>query len=69
MLTAGVSIGRQTDRSRTAASYRRILDEIKRPFEILGSHAYVGVSIGIALSAKAGVDRHEFEGQAGFFQE
>ena len=28
LLTAGVSIGRQSDRARTATSYRRILDEI-----------------------------------------
>jgi diguanylate cyclase (GGDEF)-like protein len=38
---------------------QRILDEIKRPFEILGNHAYVGVSIGIALAADGATDRVE----------
>jgi diguanylate cyclase (GGDEF)-like protein len=37
----------------------RILKEVRRPFEILGSHVHVGVSIGIALSSEAGSDRLE----------
>jgi diguanylate cyclase (GGDEF)-like protein len=38
---------------------QRIVDDIRRPFEILGSQVYVGVSIGIALSAESGADRLE----------
>jgi len=37
----------------------RILAETKRPFEILGSHAYVGVSIGIALSHRGAISQAE----------
>ncbi len=37
----------------------RIIAEIGRPFELFGSHAYVGVSIGVALGTEAGMDRLE----------
>jgi len=37
----------------------RILKDIARPFDILGNHVHVGVSIGIALSSEAGTDRLE----------
>ena len=37
----------------------RILADIGRPFEILGSQVHVGVSIGIALSSEAGTERLE----------
>ena len=38
---------------------RRILGEVARPFELFGSEAHVGVSIGIALAADAQGDRLE----------
>lgn len=38
---------------------KRILKDVGRPFEILGSQVHVGVSIGIALSSEAGADRLE----------
>ena len=38
---------------------RRILSDIRRPFEIVGTQAYVGVSLGIALSEARGTDRLE----------
>ena len=38
---------------------KRILEDIRRPFELLGSEAYVGVSVGIALLPEAGVERLE----------
>lgn len=38
---------------------RRILEEVSRPFEITGAQAYVGVSIGIAVSAVGDIDRLE----------
>ena len=37
----------------------RILTDIRRPFLLLGSEVYVGVSIGIALSGSGGVERLE----------
>ncbi|HEY0630182.1 MAG TPA: EAL domain-containing protein [Sphingomicrobium sp.] len=38
---------------------KRILKEVDRPFDILGSQVHIGVSIGVALSAEAGTDRLE----------
>jgi diguanylate cyclase (GGDEF)-like protein len=38
---------------------RRILGEVGRPFEIVGSQIYVGVSIGVAMSSEAGRERLE----------
>ena len=38
---------------------KRILADIRRPFELSGSQVYVGVSIGIAVSPDAGVERLE----------
>jgi diguanylate cyclase (GGDEF)-like protein len=38
---------------------KRIVDDNRRPFQILGSQVYVGVSIGIALSTDSGADRLE----------
>jgi len=38
---------------------KRILADIRRPFELLGSQAYVGVSVGIALAPQVGVERLE----------
>ncbi len=35
----------------------RILEELRRPFEILGNQAHVGVSIGVALAPDYGTDR------------
>jgi diguanylate cyclase (GGDEF)-like protein len=35
----------------------RILEELRRPFEILGNQAHVGVSIGVALAPEYGTDR------------
>jgi predicted signal transduction protein with EAL and GGDEF domain len=35
------------------------LDAVRRPFEVLGSRASVGVSIGVALAPEAGTDRAE----------
>jgi diguanylate cyclase (GGDEF)-like protein len=35
----------------------RILEELRRPFEILGNQAHVGVSIGVALAPDCGTDR------------
>lgn len=37
----------------------RIITEIGRPFELFGNQAYVGVSIGVALSSDTAVDRLE----------
>jgi diguanylate cyclase (GGDEF)-like protein len=37
----------------------RILKDVARPFDILGSQVHIGVSIGIALSTEAGTDRLE----------
>jgi diguanylate cyclase (GGDEF)-like protein len=37
----------------------RILDELRRPYEILGNQAHVGVSIGIAPAPACGTDRTE----------
>jgi diguanylate cyclase (GGDEF)-like protein len=37
----------------------RILKEVARPFDILGSQVHIGVSIGVALSVEAGTDRLE----------
>jgi len=37
----------------------RILADIRRPFVLMGSEVYVGVSIGIALSPQVGVERLE----------
>jgi diguanylate cyclase (GGDEF)-like protein len=47
---------RLTDVHRLA---RRIVEDIRKPFKILGSQVYVGVSIGIALSPESGADRPE----------
>ena len=38
---------------------QRIVDDVRRPFQIFGSQVYVGVSIGIALSPDSGADRLE----------
>jgi diguanylate cyclase (GGDEF)-like protein len=38
---------------------RRIVEDVRRPFQILGSQVYVGVSIGIALSPESGANRLE----------
>ena len=38
---------------------RRIIEDIRRPFEIVGTHAYVGVSVGIALAPTKSVERLE----------
>jgi diguanylate cyclase (GGDEF)-like protein len=38
---------------------KRILADIRRPFELSGSQVYVGVSIGIALTSQVGVERLE----------
>jgi len=35
----------------------RILADLRRPFEILGNRAHVGVSIGVALAPESGTDR------------
>ncbi|HEY6814188.1 MAG TPA: EAL domain-containing protein, partial [Croceibacterium sp.] len=35
----------------------RILEDLRRPFEILGNQAHVGVSIGVALAPEYGSDR------------
>jgi diguanylate cyclase (GGDEF)-like protein len=35
----------------------RILEELRRPFDILGNQAHVGVSIGVALAPDYGTDR------------
>ncbi len=35
----------------------RILEELRRPYEILGNHAHVGVSIGVAPAPACGTDR------------
>jgi diguanylate cyclase (GGDEF)-like protein len=37
----------------------RILKDVARPFDILGSHLHIGVSIGVALTSEAGTDRLE----------
>jgi diguanylate cyclase (GGDEF)-like protein len=37
----------------------RILAELRRPFEIVGNQAHVGVSIGVALAPECGIDRTE----------
>jgi len=37
----------------------RIVREVGRPFDVLGSQAYVGVSIGVAVCTEAGMDRLE----------
>ena len=47
LLTAGVSIGRQSDRSRTTTAYRRILDEITS----LPGVTAVGASNGLPIEA------------------
>ncbi len=44
---------------RIAGLCEAILTSIRRPFEVVGTHAYVGASIGIVLSPDAGVDRME----------
>ena len=38
---------------------RRILEDISRPFEILGAQIHIGVSIGIAMAGDSPVDRLE----------
>ena len=38
---------------------KRILADVRRPFELSGSQIYVGVSVGIALSPQVGVERLE----------
>ncbi|WP_308514435.1 EAL domain-containing protein [Sphingomonas flavescens] len=38
---------------------RRIVEDVRRPFELLGTQAYVGVSVGIALSQGKVIDRLE----------
>jgi diguanylate cyclase (GGDEF)-like protein len=42
-----------------AALCERIIQAVGRPFELLGRSAYVGVSIGVAISPDAGIDRAE----------
>jgi predicted signal transduction protein with EAL and GGDEF domain len=37
----------------------RIIHAVSQPFELLGSAAFVGVSIGVAIAPEAGVDRAE----------
>ena len=39
------------------ATLERILDELRRPYELLGHQAHVGVSIGVALAPECGTDR------------
>lgn len=38
---------------------KRILDDVRTPFELLGNQAFVGVSVGIALADRPGLDRLE----------
>ncbi|HKC34136.1 MAG TPA: EAL domain-containing protein, partial [Xanthobacteraceae bacterium] len=38
---------------------KRILADVRRPFELSGTQVYVGVSVGIALSPQVGVERLE----------
>ena len=38
---------------------KRIIEDIRRPFELCGTEAFVGVSIGVALSPETGADRTE----------
>jgi diguanylate cyclase (GGDEF)-like protein len=42
-----------------AALCERIIETVARPFELLGSSAFVGVSIGVAIAPEAGIDRAE----------
>jgi diguanylate cyclase (GGDEF)-like protein len=48
-----------TGRSDVDALCARIFDAIHQPFDLLGSQAFVGVSIGIVLAPEAGMDRIE----------
>jgi diguanylate cyclase (GGDEF)-like protein len=43
----------------TAALAERLIAAVRKPFEVLGNQAYVGVSIGIATAPAAGTDRSE----------
>jgi len=42
----------------------RILEEVRRPFPVVGAQAFVGVSIGVALSDESCADLHELVRQA-----
>jgi diguanylate cyclase (GGDEF)-like protein len=41
------------------ATLERILEELRRPYEILGNQAHVGVSLGVARAPECGTDRTE----------
>lgn len=49
----------QGNRSEIERLARRIVEDVRRPFELLGTQAYVGVSVGIALSQGKAIDRLE----------
>jgi diguanylate cyclase (GGDEF)-like protein len=36
---------------------RRILEEVRQPFDLFGNSAFIGVSIGVTISPNAGLDR------------
>jgi diguanylate cyclase (GGDEF)-like protein len=48
-----------TDQSDVKRLAKRIVEDIRRPFEIIGTHVYVGVSVGVALSGAQASDRLE----------
>jgi diguanylate cyclase (GGDEF)-like protein len=54
IVQTGVADGKDVD-----ALCTRIIAAVREPFDVLGHHAFVGVSIGIALAPDAGTDRVE----------
>jgi predicted signal transduction protein with EAL and GGDEF domain len=51
--------GNITDAAETTALCDRIIEAVAQPFQLLGSAAFVGVSIGVAITPGAGLDRAE----------
>ncbi len=51
-------------RSNVEALCKRIFEAVRQPFDLHGSQAYVGVSIGIALAPDAGTDPIELQRKA-----
>jgi diguanylate cyclase (GGDEF)-like protein len=53
-----------TCRTEVEALCREILDVVSRPFDVVGGQAMVGISIGVAISPAAGLDRSELARKA-----
>jgi diguanylate cyclase (GGDEF)-like protein len=59
-----ILIGEPADRQAVESICARVVAELERPFELSGSQAFIGASIGVALAPADGLDRTELTRKA-----